>query len=66
MNHYLDLAIASGLLFNAITLANAQGVAPSELPETTCFHQTTFRIPKKQVAEFRQFEPGSQYLYCWV
>ena len=52
MNHYLDLVIASGLLFNAITLANAQGVAPSELPETTCFHQTPFRIPKNKLLNF--------------
>jgi hypothetical protein len=52
MNHYLDLAIASGLLFNAITLANAQDVAPSENPATTCFHQTPFRIPKNKLLNF--------------
>jgi hypothetical protein len=52
MNHYLDLAIASGLIFNAITVANAQGVASSDLPETTCFHQTPFRIPKNKLLHF--------------
>ena len=52
MNHYLDLAIASGLIFNAITVANAQGVGPSDLPETTCFHQTPFRIPKNKLLHF--------------
>jgi hypothetical protein len=52
MNHYLDLAIASGLILNAITVANAQGVAPSELPATTCFHQPPFPIPKNKLLNF--------------
>jgi hypothetical protein len=52
MNRYLDLAIASGLLFNTITLTNAQAVAPSENPASRCLHEPTFQIPKNKLLNF--------------
>jgi hypothetical protein len=52
MNRYLDLAIASGLLLNTITLTNAQAVAPSENSASTCFHELAFQIPKNKLLNF--------------
>jgi len=52
MNRYLGLAIASGLLFNTITLTNAQAATPSENPASTCFHEPAFQIPKNKLLHF--------------
>lgn len=52
MNRYLDLAIASGLLFDTIALTNAQAVTPYNNPASTCLHEPVFQIPKNKLLNF--------------
>src|ERR1700676_4356325 len=53
MNNYLILAIASGLLINAMTLnVNAQEVAPPALPASACVHEPPISIPENKLLHF--------------
>jgi hypothetical protein len=53
MNNYLILAIASGLLINAMTLnVNAQDVAPPTLPASACVHEPPISIPENKLLHF--------------
>lgn len=52
MNPCLNLAIASGLLFIAITPSNIQAAAPSENSASTCIHESEFQIPKNKLLNF--------------
>jgi hypothetical protein len=53
MNNYLILAIASGLLINAMTVnVNAQEVAPPALPTSACVHEPPISIPENRLLHF--------------
>lgn len=53
MNDHLILAIAIGLLMNAMTLsANAQDVARPQLPGSACLHEPPISIPENKLLHF--------------
>jgi len=53
MNNYLILAIACGLLINAMTLnVNVQDVAPPALPASACVHEPPISIPENKLVHF--------------
>ncbi|MGC2030607.1 MAG: hypothetical protein WA642_11345 [Steroidobacteraceae bacterium] len=52
MNDCLSLVIVSGLLINAMALANAQDVAPPAIPASACIHDPPISIPKNKLLNF--------------
>ncbi len=53
MSDYVNLKIASGLLISAMTPnANAQDVAPTAIPASTCLHSPPISIPENKLLHF--------------